>query len=273
MSLYNLNVFNLDLIAMQDFTPQTLDASTAIPRSVTRPLARIFQPKQPTTRWIAVGDSLVYGFGDEVGGGWVERIRRSWMTPERSQHVLYNLGVRGDGVRQVNARLEKEFGVRGELRNRQPDRLILSVGTNDCARVGKLSGRNMLEFERFVEEMEQLLDRAKGLCPVWFVGMVPIDESKMPFLDCLYYTHADQYRYSQATQAACESRGIPYLDLFALWEQRGATWRSLLFTRDGLHPNSAGYEAMWHDVIGWEALGELRINPTTNPSHNTSVRP
>ncbi len=237
-----------------------------IPRSVPRPLSRSFQPKQPTTRWIAIGDSLVYGFGDEVGGGWVERIRRSWMTPERSQQVLYNLGVRGDGVKQVNARLELEFGVRGELRNRQPDRLILSIGTNDSPRVGKLSGRNMLDFEQFVRELEQLLDRATSLCPVWFVGMVPIDESKMPFLDCLYYSHADQYRYKEATRVACEARGIPYLDLFDLWSTRGMAWRSPLFTSDGLHPNSAGYEAIWTDVVNWEALGELsHPHPINSP--------
>ncbi len=234
-----------------------------IPRSVSRPLSRSFQPKQLTTRWVAVGDSLVYGFGDDVGGGWVERIRRSWMTPERSQQVLYNLGVRGDGVKQVNARLDLEFGVRGELRNRQPDRLILSIGINDSPRVGKLSGRNLLDFESFVRELAQLLDRATALCPVWFVGMVPIDETKMPFLDCLYYNHADQYRYKEATRTACEMRGIPYLDLFDLWTQRGQDWRSQQFTSDGLHPNSCGYEAIWNDVIQWEALGELSNPPQT----------
>ncbi|MER3478464.1 MAG: G-D-S-L family lipolytic protein, partial [Leptolyngbya sp. ERB_1_2] len=30
-------------------------------------------------RILALGDSIVYGFGDPVGGGWVERLRRRWM--------------------------------------------------------------------------------------------------------------------------------------------------------------------------------------------------
>ncbi len=233
----------------------TLDAKS--------PLLKSIHPKQATTRWIVLGDSVVYGFGDEVGGGWVERLRRGWMTPERSQQVIYNLGVRGDGVRQVEQRLETEFVVRGELRNRHPDRLILSVGTNDSARIAKRSGRNMLEFGLFQEQMEKVLDRAQRLCPVWFVGMVPIDEQKMPFLDCLYYNHEDQYRYKEATRLACEARGIPYLDLFDLWMPRGDAWRRSRFTSDGLHPNSLGYVSIGQDVADWEALRDLRLNPTT----------
>ena len=30
-------------------------------------------------RIVALGDRLVYGYGDLVGGGWVERLRRQWM--------------------------------------------------------------------------------------------------------------------------------------------------------------------------------------------------
>ena len=48
---------------------------------------------------VALGDSLVYGFGDPIGGGWVERLRRSWM--EADDHILYNLGIRGDRVAQL----------------------------------------------------------------------------------------------------------------------------------------------------------------------------
>ena len=229
----------------------TLDAQS--------PLLRSIHPKQATTRWIVLGDSLVYGFGDEVGGGWVERLRRGWMTPERSQQVIYNLGVRGDGVRQIEQRLETEFTVRGELRNRHPDRLILSVGTNDSARLGKRSGRNMLEFEQFQSQINTVLDRATRLCPVWFVGMVPIDEQKMPFLNCLYYNHEDQFRYKEATRLACNDRNIPYLDLFDLWMARGETWRRSRFTSDGLHPNSLGYAAIGQDVADWDALRELKL--------------
>jgi len=155
---------------------------------------------------VALGDSLVYGFGDPEGGGWVERLRRSWMLPDSPGHVLYNLGVRGDRTIQVAQRLEVEFRHRGELRNRVPDLIILSVGLNDSARVGRLNGKNYTEFELFLAEITALLEQAQQLCPVLFVGMVPVNEAYMPFLDCLYYNHADQHRYKEATRLICQQR-------------------------------------------------------------------
>ncbi len=97
-------------------------------------LASIFQHHRHPLRIIALGDSLVYGFGDPVGGGWVERLRRQWMHPDGSGHAIYNLGIRGNGVAQVQGRLEQEFRYRGELRNRLPDLIVLSVGVNDSTR-------------------------------------------------------------------------------------------------------------------------------------------
>lgn len=205
-------------------------------------------------RLVALGDSLIYGFGDPVGGGWIERLRRSWMEPNSPGHALYNLGIRGDGVKQVARRLEDEFRYRGELKNRVPDLMILSVGVNDSARLSRPDGRNFTDFELFQAEMTSLLDRAQRLCPVLFVGMVPVDESKMPFLDCLYYNHADQYRYKEATRFACLERQIPYLDIFADWMNRGEYWCRTCLSEDGLHPNVAGYQALLEDVLCWSAF-------------------
>jgi len=203
---------------------------------------------------VALGDSIVYGYGDPEGGGWVERLRRRWICPDTPGHALYNLGVRGDGVKQVALRLENEFRHRGELRNRVPDAIILSLGVNDSARLGRIDGKNFTEFEVFQRELEHLLERSQHLCPVLFVGMVPVEESKMPFMECLYYNHRDQYRYKEATRLACQKRQIPYLDIFELWQQRGDYWCSQHLCRDGLHPNVKGYQALLQDVLHWEAI-------------------
>ncbi len=168
---------------------------------------------------IALGDSLVYGFGDPIGGGWVERLRRSWM--EADDHILYNLGIRGDRVAQVSERLEQEFRYRGEIRNRVPDLILLSVGVNDTPRLGRPDGKSFTNFELFQTQIINLLEQAQQLCPILFVGMVPVNEEKMPFLDCLYFNHFDQYRYKEFTKHACQARQIPYLDLFELWQHRG----------------------------------------------------
>lgn len=206
---------------------------------------------------VVLGDSLIYGFGDPEGGGWVERLRRQWMMPDTPGHVLYNLGVRGDGVKQVQERVEHEFRRRGELKNRVPDAIIFSVGVNDSARLGRPDGRNYTDFETFQAELTNLLDQAQRLCPVLFVGMVPVDEAKMPFLNCFYFNHADQYRYKEATRLACLRRQIPYLDIFEIWRSRGHEWCIEHLSPDGLHPNVAGYKALLQDVLNWEAFNPL----------------
>lgn len=208
----------------------------------------------PPKKLVVLGDSLVYGFGDVEGGGWVERLRRSHMEPGSQGPVVYNLGIRGDGVFQVAKRLEQEFRLRGELRNRFPDLIVLSVGINDSARVGGPSGRHYTAFENFQQGIDDLLSQAKALCPVLFVGMTPVNEAQMPFAEILYYCHANQQRYVQATQAACDAHGIPYLDVFSCWLERGDRWWQSRLTQDGLHPNSAGYRALLADIQAWEPM-------------------
>ncbi|XTZ11482.1 MAG: GDSL-type esterase/lipase family protein [cyanobacterium endosymbiont of Rhopalodia inflata] len=215
---------------------------------------RIFKSpvKSQPLKIVALGDSLVYGHGDPVGGGWVERLRRQWMRDLQTGHVLYNLGIRGDRVSQVSERLEGEFRYRGELRNQVPNLIILSVGLNDSPRLGQRNGRLFTDFTVFEQQINHLLHQAQQLCPAIFIGMVPVDEEKMPFLGCFYFNHFDQYRYKEATKKACNNFNIPYLDIFDLWLGRGEDWFRSRLTSDGLHPNVAGYKSLLEDIIDWQ---------------------
>ena len=224
----------------------------------TRPF-KLFVGSQPL-KIVALGDSLVYGHGDPVGGGWTERLRRQWMKELKTGHVLYNLGIRGDRVFQVAERLEGEFRCRGELRNRVPDLIILSVGVNDSPRLGRTDGRPIVDFTVFEQQVNNLLNQVQQLCPAIFVGMVPVDEEKMPFLGYFYFNHFDQYRYKEATKKACNNFDIPYLDIFDLWLGRGEDWLRAQLTSDGLHPNVTGYKSLLKDIIDWQFMTKLMTN-------------
>ncbi|ELR97390.1 GDSL-type esterase/lipase family protein [Gloeocapsa sp. PCC 73106] len=222
--------------------------------SLTQPTSVIKPNSNHPLKIIALGDSLIYGFGDPVGGGWVERLRRRWMCPDQPGPVLYNLGIRGNRIVQVAARLEAEFLDRGEIKNSLPDLMILSVGVNDSARLGREDGRCFTEIREFHRQLDLLLERARRLCPVIFVGMIPVNEVKMPFLDCFYFNHRDQYAYKEVTKKACQERGIPYLDIFDLWLSRGEIWLKTRLSSDGLHPNSQGYQDLLEDILSWEGM-------------------
>jgi len=38
-------------------------------------------------RVTAFGDSLIYGYGDPINGGWVEQLRRQWMSSRKNLAV------------------------------------------------------------------------------------------------------------------------------------------------------------------------------------------
>jgi lysophospholipase L1-like esterase len=214
-------------------------------------------PQQSEKRIVVMGDSVVYGYGDPEGGGWVERLRRRWLRPEMVGHAIYNLGVRGDNVQRVSQRLVQEFQTRGEFRNRVPDGLVLAVGMNDSARVGKPLGRPCTAMADFEAQINDLLEVAKTLCPTVFIGMTPVLEEEMPFAEILYYNHADQFLYKEVTRQACQRHAIPYLDILDVWLGRGETWWRSRLSSDGLHPNSLGYQALLQDVTFWEPFQAL----------------
>ncbi|MEM9214242.1 MAG: GDSL-type esterase/lipase family protein [Cyanobacteria bacterium P01_F01_bin.150] len=234
--------------------PDSLNAST-----LERLQERLLQQRHPGVplKIVALGDSLIYGFGDPIQGGWVEQLRRQWMATDSPGHVMYNLGIRGDGVKQVCQRLDAEFHCRGELRHRVPDVILLSVGTNDSARLGRLTGKQFTPFEQFEVDLAKLLDRAQHLCPVLYVGMPPVDQACMPFAGCMYYNHADQRVYKNLTKQGCQTRNIPYLDIFDLWIARGDAWWRSRLCADGIHPNSEGYRSLLEDVQNWSAFQHL----------------
>ena len=214
------------------------------------------QPISSPLRIIAIGDSLVYGYGDTEAGGWAERLRVKFMNGQ-SGHVLYNLGIRGDKTEQVQRRLQNEFNHRGEIRNKYPDVIIISVGVNDSPRLGHPQGRNLTSFDLFQSQVVELLKQAQELAPVFFVGMVPVDETNMPFLDCLYFNLRDQYHYKEATKQICQQQNVPYLDIFDLWMSRGENWRKQQMSDDGLHPNTKGYIHLYQEITQWQVISNI----------------
>ena len=125
---------------------------------------------QAPRQLIVLGDSGVFGWGDRTAGGWCTRLKLHWMAlPEAP--VVYSLGVRGDGLERVAARWNDEWSCRGEMRRHLPDGLLLSVGLNDTARVGRPDGRPQLSLDGYAFGMRQLLSEMRQRTPVMVMGL------------------------------------------------------------------------------------------------------
>ena len=137
---------------------------------------------------VVIGDSSVYGWGDNEGGGWCERLRKDWCNNQNGP-VIYQLGVRGDGIEKVSSRWEKEWSSRGETRRNKPKAILLNVGLNDTAAIGQKNGRHQLDIDGFEYGLERLINEMNSQTNVFVIGLTPVDESKMPFAGCLWYSN------------------------------------------------------------------------------------
>ena len=206
---------------------------------------------------IVIGDSSVYGWGDTEGGGWCERLKKDWLNKKDSP-IIYQLGVRGDGIEKVAYRWEKEWSSRGETRRNKPKGILLNVGLNDTARVGQINGRPQMEIDGFEYGFERLINEMRSHTEVFVIGLSPVDERKMPFGGCLWYSNEYCNTYEKRMEEVCINQNVPFLSTFRemISDKRSIHWLS----NDGIHLNSNGHFYIFQRLRSWEVLQEWREN-------------
>ena len=207
--------------------------------------------KSEIKQLIVIGDSSVYGWGDSEGGGWCGRLRRHWMDSSCNP-ILYPLGIRGDGLEKVAQRWHREWYCRGELRRKLPTGLILAVGINDTAKVGRIDGRPQLSKEAFKFGLEELLKKIKKETFVMVMGLTAVSEDKMPFAECLWYSNTACSSYERLIEECCLELDIPFLATFQ--EMRSKPSYESLIMPDGIHLNSEGHKWLFEKISNWRSL-------------------
>ena len=200
---------------------------------------------------VVIGDSCVYGWGDREGGGWCERLRCNWMNLPDAP-VVYPLGIRGDGLEHVAKRWRDEWQCRGEMRRQVPDAILLAVGLNDTARIGRPDGRPQLTAEAYRFGLQQLLTEMKHYSKVMVMGLTPVDEAVMPFAEYLWYSNQAGSIYEAQLEDACLEADVPFLPMHAAMLEQPSllSW----IEPDGIHLNSEGHEWIHKRVMAWSSL-------------------
>ncbi len=199
---------------------------------------------------IVIGDSSVYGWGD-IKGGWCERLRNDWMT-KQNRPIIYSLGIRGDGLEKVAKRWYWEWSSRGELRRSLPAGLLLAIGLNDTARIGRQDGRPQLSPEAFKYGLEELLKKIKKETYVMVMGLTPVNESKMPFAQCLWYSNKACSVYERIIEEVCLELDVPFIPTYKEMRKE-AFWKNWLMP-DGIHLNSQGHTWIFNKLQQWSIL-------------------
>ena len=200
---------------------------------------------------IIIGDSGVYGWGDLEGGGWCERLRQKWLNLENAP-IIYSLGIRGDGLEKVAERYKNEWERRGELRRKVPEGLLLSIGLNDTARIGREDGRPQLSEDAFKFGLKRLVNEIKAEVDVMVLGLTPVNEEAMPFAECLWYSNKSCSIYEKKIEETCLELNIPFLSIHEKM-MKLLSFKELI-TSDGIHLNTDGHKWIYNQVSEWKVL-------------------
>ncbi len=186
-------------------------------------------------RIVAIGASDFFGIGDPEEGGFIGRFK-TWHETQNKDHVVYNLGIRGETTTQMLKRLTSESVPR------KPDLLILTAGSNDIRRIGSKNAPVKTPINKFRENIREMIHQGTKMADVIFISTHPFDESKTaPFLywnPKNYYLRADIIHYEREVKSICKEEQIPYLDIFNQWIDRDY---SLFLHEDGQHANAMGH--------------------------------
>ncbi len=172
---------------------------------------------------VALGDSLTSDVGWAVPPGGV--VYPSWFThaleDEPRLVAAANAGIPGDTTEGMVARFARDVAVHA------PRVVVILGGTNDLP-LGRTA-------EQVVGTLEQLAELARD------AGAVPVLATIPPRTDGSFASEVADL--NAGIRRSAESSGTPVIDFFSVLADEDGGWREG-FTEDGLHPTSAGADAM-----------------------------
>jgi len=198
------------------------------------------------TQILVFGDSIAYGAWDGEGG-WVQRLRRflDKKTLDESNDfycLVYNLGVSGEGTKDLLVRFESE--IKPRLIEGEETIIIIAIGINDSVFIHSKNDLNIPEQE-FKNNIQKLIEIAKKYSSnIIFVGLTPVDEDKtdpIPWVPNESCKNEYIMNYNSVIKEVCEEKKIYFIDLFNEFVKEN--YKNLL--EDGLHPNSKGHKKIF----------------------------
>lgn len=163
--------------------------------------------------WVALGDSLTYGFPFSPRQSWVARVE------EVLGVTIINRGVCGDTLAEMAARLEQD------VLALRPDRCLLLGGTND---VYQVRYRFQGSCRALIDIVEQL--RQHSIEPV--IGLpLPVEEREI---------RVRLEKLLAWVQDFCREEGLLLIDFYSAFMRKGGT----VLLPDGVHPGREGYQLM-----------------------------
>ena len=182
------------------------------------------------------GDSITEGFFDDIGGGWVNRLK-GYLENKNSDYQVINLGISGNTSADLLNRIESD------LKPLNPEIIVFSIGIND-SQFQHESKHSKVPLEQYKENLAKLYKIALTHTPnVIFLGLTDIDEAKLtpiPWHTVASYFEADKNIYNEAVKEFCNQNNLKYIPMNGIISKTDVP--------DGAHPNAEGHEKIFEVV-------------------------
>lgn len=199
-------------------------------------------------RVFCIGDSIVFGQGDQARLGWVNRL------PLLEEMQYFNLGVPGQTISEMLARAVKEIQAR--MVASHENLIIIGGGLNDLCR--DLDKTPRTDLETLHAQIEALIGSMPPLAPTLCVGPFPISETYNPYFNNalgkdMLWENAAVEQADKIYEEICKSQNVPYLSMYPVLKEN-TQYMNSLEASDGIHPEQKGYEVAAQQISNWTAL-------------------
>jgi acyl-CoA thioesterase-1 len=198
-----------------------------------------------------IGDAFTASAGDETALGWVGRLAaREWAGGH--DVTAYNLGIRGNSTRMIQARWRRE--VEARMPATANGRLVFMFGGNDAKE--EVGGSIDVPLAESSANARAILAEAVAWLPTIWIGLLPMNESR-PYPKLLAgpqfrFSNARQVEYNANYAKVAAELGVPFLDLHTKLLD-DPEWPRLTQAGDGSNPAAEGYAYIARMIGDWQA--------------------
>jgi len=174
------------------------------------------------------GDSLVYGLGDVIEGGWVTRLEKKINS---NKLKFFNFGIPGDTSRDLLNRISDEIKILN------PDMIIVFIGANDSSYYTKTE-ETLISQDEYKKNIQKIFSISKKYTSnIIFLGLPRMDDSittKWNFKT--HFCNKNLSIFDNIIKNFCKENKIKYIPTKKAFNKKLLT--------DGAHPNPKGYHKL-----------------------------
>lgn len=198
-------------------------------------------------RLLIFGDSITQGYYDREGG-WADRLRREYMERRiegRANINVFNLGISGDGSRDILRRIGGEISAR-----QSPGEQIIvmiAIGANDSIVGDSDHSATPDEFESNLHEIIEIARTAADR--VILIESIPCyDElsDPTPWDQTISFVDARIREYNTILRRVAHESGCV---VFALYDAFAALESRADRLPDGVHPDDIGHQMIYNEIL------------------------